>query len=225
MRRKDLFSLLLAAFFLVSVSGCQEKPTEGAEYARSLGWYDEMIEGFQITTKEQVDALQPGVAFPNVSVYKNGVTVTVLQTVANQNTLYFLVEAVIDPDVLLTASDPLARYTAGVHKAGENPIIGELMSLRLEYPHDHTFRKDQRRYRSIHLIRDYSDYPAPYTYEFSLEPGTLVSLWCDSVSAGGQHPNSSAEIGAVHARLTWAPYWGDIPLLDSLDDYEVGWTP
>ena len=222
MRRKDLFSLLLAAFFLVSVSGCQEKPTEGAEYARSLGWYDEMIEGYQITTKEQVDALQPGVAFPNVSAYRNGVTTTVVQTIANQNTLYFLVETVIDPDVLLTGDDPTARYWADAHKAGENPEVNMMTRV---YTQDRYSREAQRCYRAIYMFRDASHYPAPYTYVFSLEPDTVVSLWCDTVSTGGQHPNSSGGFGEICTRLTWAPYWGDIPLLDSLRDYEVGWTP
>ena len=199
--QKRLFALTISLALFLSLFGCQKdpEPTEGALYAKSLGWYDEMTDAFSIATKAQVDALQPGVGFPNVTLRRNGVTVTVLQTIANAEQLYFLVRTVIDEDVSFTGDDPTTQLYVALHQAGETPYMQGLTRI---YPGDARNRENQREYTALYRVND-----------ISLASGTVVSITSDHMVGSGQKEVPPG-FSDLYARLTWTPHWGDIDLSD-----------
>lgn len=91
---KRTLPIALAAILILSF-------TTLTALAATFNWHERLIEYFQ-PTQEQMEAMKDNVSSPQVSATDNGVTVNVLQTIADKHDIYALCEIIAPEDVILT---------------------------------------------------------------------------------------------------------------------------
>jgi len=121
---RRMISAAAALLLLAGLTACSARHV--TEYARERGWEELCIRFFDLTDRKQVEALTPASDNPGAEISADGITVRILQTVADVRTIYILAET--------TSENPLpgvpVRWEAPaltvLHEEGGEPVGGSL---------------------------------------------------------------------------------------------------
>lgn len=199
---KKFLCFCFAAAFCLTLSGCGKGAVnQGAEYAKTLGWYDPVIAALDITTKEQVDALQPGAVFPEISAEGEGVTFSLVQTLRDGEWFYALTRVNVDPSV------PMEPGLNGV--GTPTPLLACVSEANasLEYIYPCYLEYTDAPGWEIYMLLRFPADAVPAGEEITLECVRLEPL----VYTGEDMPSSGMDdlpytpLPDLNLQLTWAP--------------------
>lgn len=139
MRRKFISSALVAVLIL-SIASL-------TVFAATLGWHHKLIEYFNNPTEEQIETMKGAFGSPMLSQTDNGVTVNIIQTLADNHGIYVLYEVEIPEEIKPNVNISWEKLKLKIQYENPNKEVGNGGG----YAYSKVIGTDKNKYTMLHI--------------------------------------------------------------------------